>query len=619
MPRHKHYVLFPLVCVLTALPALAGAGELRAIAGGFEYRCKLYRFQVAGDGAWQSLTIGDVECLGDRQAEGYLPRPALSIQADGTLAGSAGGRTLRFAFSNDRFRLHVHDAHQRGPEAHGYRLADHFRWALLPAKGGATYHLPHGHHLNHSDGARLISTTGVAIETGMRTAVGVGTHGFNTYIYPRGGELVVRPLAGYDPTNLLKLNFDNYPEDHLLPAGPIALPTRLANHSNEPLDLDVITTLETYVPNYPSEVLQTHRQSVQAGAGKTVDIAAAFEAVEPGPYEFKVTLLREGRKVKSVRGALIVDVENWTLPNLEPEGFDAFWQRTLTELRSRPLAPKITEPTDRTGVPAGFRYVSFNGLGGRRVRGLLAVPDRLEPGRKVPALLGLPGAGYGAAPPNAQAVREGMVMLALSIHDMPFGGESGRHHPREYWFDESYLGIGRRDPNTYYYRYGYAAAVRAVDYLRSLDCVDPNRIVVTGGSQGGSLTLAVAALADNIALARAGIAGRSRWDLLTWKYKANCSFEPPEGMSAEQMFHTTLAYFDVSYLARRIRCPIQMDIGLRDEINPGPLQLWAYRQIPESTPKRMVLDPWAKHGGIEGAAKAWAEMKARHLDRPADR
>jgi cephalosporin-C deacetylase len=60
---------------------------------------------------------------------------------------------------------------------------------------------------------------------------------------------------------------------------------------------------------------------------------------------------------------------------------------------------------------------------------------------------------------------------------------------------------GIQDPHDYYYRRVYTDAVRAVDAARSHPLVDASRVAVTGGSQGGGITLAVAALSDRPALA----------------------------------------------------------------------------------------------------------------------
>ena len=54
------------------------------------------------------------------------------------------------------------------------------------------------------------------------------------------------------------------------------------------------------------------------------------------------------------------------------------------------------------------------------------------------------------------------------------------------------MGIG--DPEAYYYRGAYVDCVRALDVACAQPEVDPRRIGLTGGSQGGALTLAVAAL-----------------------------------------------------------------------------------------------------------------------------
>src|ERR1700742_3670586 len=55
---------------------------------------------------------------------------------------------------------------------------------------------------------------------------------------------------------------------------------------------------------------------------------------------------------------------------------------------------------------------------------------------------------------------------------------------------------GITDPADYYYRRVYADAVRAVEFLGTVDEVDEQAIAVTGASQGGGLSLAASALAD---------------------------------------------------------------------------------------------------------------------------
>jgi cephalosporin-C deacetylase len=57
---------------------------------------------------------------------------------------------------------------------------------------------------------------------------------------------------------------------------------------------------------------------------------------------------------------------------------------------------------------------------------------------------------------------------------------------------------GILDPATYYYRRLITDAVRAVEAVRSHPAVDPQRIAVTGGSQGGALTLAAASLVGGL-------------------------------------------------------------------------------------------------------------------------
>ena len=58
---------------------------------------------------------------------------------------------------------------------------------------------------------------------------------------------------------------------------------------------------------------------------------------------------------------------------------------------------------------------------------------------------------------------------------------------------------GILDPDTYYYRRVFTDAVRAVEAVRSHPAVDATRVAVTGGSQGGGIAIAAAALVPDLA------------------------------------------------------------------------------------------------------------------------
>src|SRR5205085_11118017 len=68
---------------------------------------------------------------------------------------------------------------------------------------------------------------------------------------------------------------------------------------------------------------------------------------------------------------------------------------------------------------------------------------------------------------------------------------SNPHYP-------GFMTRGVLDPETYYYRRVFTDAVRAVEAARSHPAVDAQRIALTGGSQGGGITLAVAGLSNDI-------------------------------------------------------------------------------------------------------------------------
>lgn len=592
------------LCLVGALSitACATAQVQQLPSGDFGFSNDLYEARFSPAGRWTSFAVKGQQMLDVDAGRPFLTAPALQIIDHHTLGGSAEARRMTVRFHKDRFDVEVFDAKQTAAQAMQWKLNDAVRWAVFPRDGGTTHHVPIAHRQDKGQGARFIATSGTAFETDHRTWL--DPHGggriWGTFRYPRGLTMTFIPLASAKPTDLLFLDYVNHPKNQFFDDPQIALNVSVTHEGPDPLEVELVGMLKEYQPNRPSRILQQQSRHFQITSGASVPVSFVFDTVMPGPYEFMVEARHASGSKMSKGGVLLHRREAWfaSLPDLEPEDFDAFWERTLAQMRRRPLKPEIREPADRRGVPDAFKLVSFNGLGQTRVHGFLALPPQASADNPVPAKLSLPGAGYGTGPLSTESLSRGWAYLALSIHDLPLaGGESGRHHPKDTWFDVPYQGIGRHDKDEFYYRYAYANSIRAVDFLRSIPQIDPDRIIVSGGSQGGSLAIAVAALEPRIALAEAGIPGRIRWDLLTWKWQANCSFDPPPGVTEQQMFHDCLAYHDIAYMARRVRVPIIFSLSIGDHINPGPLQWVGYRETPDTTDKRLRIAPWSGHGG----------------------
>jgi cephalosporin-C deacetylase len=142
-------------------------------------------------------------------------------------------------------------------------------------------------------------------------------------------------------------------------------------------------------------------------------------------------------------------------------------------------------------------------------------------------------------------------------------------------FDPGYPGLlthNITDRNTYTYRGFYIDAVRAFDFLRSRPEVQSDRIGLTGSSQGGGLTIAVAGLRGEVCAASAGapyLCGFMDAIRLTRTYPyqeiGDYLRTFPESAAAVR---DTLAYFDGICFGPRISCPIIVNLGLQDNICP---------------------------------------------------
>jgi len=192
----------------------------------------------------------------------------------------------------------------------------------------------------------------------------------------------------------------------------------------------------------------------------------------------------------------------------EEKDFDAFWASTLADAAAKPLDARFV-PVGGLDALEAFD-VSFAGFGGHRVAGWLILPAAaLRPSLpasrngRLPCVVEFLGYGGGRSFPWdwlfwASAGYANFVMdsrgqgASWSPGDTSDEGPSGPSIP-------GFMTRGIESPETYYYRRIMTDTVRAVEAAASHPAVDGARMAVTGGSQGGGLSIAAAALSTRVA------------------------------------------------------------------------------------------------------------------------
>ncbi len=289
-----------------------------------------------------------------------------------------------------------------------------------------------------------------------------------------------------------------------------------------------------------------------------------------------------------------------------PADFDAFWRGTL-EAAVQSRDPEFTEA--RTALTGATVYdVSFAGSRGHRIAAWLIVPRSTgreqRTGRAATScVVQFLGYGEGRGAPLDWLLWPAVGRATLVVDTRGQGGAGlhpgdtpdpvGPTHPQV----PGFVTRGLLNPAEYYYRDAYVDALRAVDAAQAHPAVDPDRIAVSGCSQGGLLALAAAALHGKVAAALiespflCDVADQTRFpdrqpyrELLRF-----CQFHPQH---AERVLET-LAYFDGVALAERASCPALFSLALRDQVCSPASVAAAYHRY--AGPKRIGVWPFAGH------------------------
>lgn len=255
----------------------------------------------------------------------------------------------------------------------------------------------------------------------------------------------------------------------------------------------------------------------------------------------------------------------------EPADFDDFWARTLAESRAL-AAPPTVEPAATPITQLIVEDLTFSGFGGEPIRAWITRPRVDGPLPTVVEYIGY-GGGRGLPGERLQWAAAGYVHVLMDTRGQGAGWGSGGDTSDPHGSDGATPGFmtrGIRTPETYYYRRVFTDAVLLIDAVRQLDAVDSGRISVTGGSQGGGISLAAAALHPGVSAAMPDVPFLCHFRRSVQLTPDNPFVEIGRYLSVhrgrvDETFDT-LSYFDGVNFARRITAPVLFSVGLMDAV-----------------------------------------------------
>jgi len=303
----------------------------------------------------------------------------------------------------------------------------------------------------------------------------------------------------------------------------------------------------------------------------------------PGFYRVRVWAVVDGRRYEGLATAGF-EPEKIQPTVKESADFDAFWSKAIEDARRFSLDSKITLMPERCTGDVNIYHISFQNDGFMsRIYGILAIPKK--PG-KYPAILKVPGAGIRPYTGDARLAAPGFITLEIGIHGIPVTLDPQVYSDLNGGALAGYNAIRMNDKNTHYYKRVYVGCVRAVDFIYTLPEFDGTNIAVTGGSQGGALTIVTAGLDRRIKYAAAMYpalcdhTGYLNKRAGGWPhYFKNAEPKPGEV--------ETLQYYDVVNFARRVKVPGYYTWGFNDLTCPPTSMYSAYNVI--TAPKELHL------------------------------
>ncbi|GAA5219785.1 acetylxylan esterase [Membranihabitans marinus] len=295
---------------------------------------------------------------------------------------------------------------------------------------------------------------------------------------------------------------------------------------------------------------------------------------EPGFLRCTATVEVDGKKYSSyaTAGFSPEDIEPTTTL---PEDFTAFWEKGKADLARVPMNPVMTLVPEQCTDKADVYHVELNNIQGK-IYGMLSVPKKAG---KHPAILHVPGAGIRPYNGITWEAAEGFISFNIGIHGIPVNLDPQVYKDLSSGALNGYPIFNLDNKDKAFYKRVYLGCVRALDFIESLPSFDGENIGVTGGSQGGALSIVTAGLDDRIDYLAAFYPALSD---LTGFLHGRAGGWPKifkEGYTNKPEKIETSKYFDVVNFARFVKAKGWYSWGYNDNVCPPTSMYAAYNVL----------------------------------------
>lgn len=402
----------------------------------------------------------------------------------------------------------------------------------------------------------------------------------------------------------------NHADSHYA-VGQTALLRIVAQEGGVPLN-----GTKVYYKVGPEMFLPSGRDSVTFADGEALIPMGTM--TEPGflacQYEFKTA---DGKTQKDLVKLAFSPEQIQTFTPM-PKDFEQFWQKALKAARKIDLEPEYFDVPDATNDKMTTKLVRLHVGKDKWIYGYLTMPtsarsvmlpnstysnqtSSLSEGLReaFPVVLCPPGAGSTKPYPSDYFPHEGCIYLKIEIHDNDPRIPDDEYNAMRQKKCDGYMRRGMESKDTYYYKDVYVGCARAVDFLCSLPEWDGRNVIVTGGSQGGALTIVTAALNEKVTFcapfypALCDLTGflhhrAGGWPKFFTSFYKDGQIDIPQQQAVE-----TLQYFDVVNFARLLKVPTFMSWGYNDD-TCSPTSVWAAWNV-ITAPKQKDITPSSGH------------------------